>query len=109
MNHYFARLIVVSLTGTLVCACDRAPSDDSSALDETTASPPSTENVDAVAHLSPSELPEPQGAPLLAPALPTTRLGNYPVAEDLEEEAERTISPENLEAELDRLEAEIGS
>ncbi len=51
------------------------------------------------------KLPPP---PSLAPEQPTTELGTYPVPGDLEAEADRTIAIENLEAELDRLEAEIG-
>ena len=43
----------------------------------------------------------------LAPENPATELGDVPVFEDLEEEAERTVAIENLESELDRLEAEI--
>ncbi len=43
----------------------------------------------------------------LAPEQPQTKLTGVPLPEDLEEEAARTLSPDNLEAELDRLEAEI--
>lgn len=43
----------------------------------------------------------------LSPEVPLTRLGEIPTAEDLEEEAAKTVSVDNLEAELDRLEAEI--
>lgn len=43
----------------------------------------------------------------LAPSEPETKVAGTPVAEDYEEEAARTIRLENLEAELDRLEAEI--
>ncbi len=43
----------------------------------------------------------------LAPSQPETKVAGVPVAEDYEEEAARTIRLENLEAELDRLEAEI--
>lgn len=43
----------------------------------------------------------------LAPEEPQTKLSGVPLPEDLEEEAARTLSPDNLEAELDRLEAEI--
>lgn len=51
-------------------------------------------------------LPDPVPAEL-SPDEPSTELGDYPTALELEAEAERTVSPENLEAELDRLEAEI--
>jgi hypothetical protein len=43
----------------------------------------------------------------LSPDAPRTRLGEVPVAADLEMEADRSVAIENLEAELDRLEAEI--
>lgn len=43
----------------------------------------------------------------LSPAVPRTKLGEVPVSADLELEADRTVAIENLEAELDRLEAEI--
>lgn len=45
----------------------------------------------------------------LSPDIPRTRMGEIPVAADLEVEAERTVAIENLEAELDRLETEIVS
>lgn len=45
--------------------------------------------------------------PALAPDEPTTKLGAMPIAEDLEEEADRVIVQDNLEAELDRIEMEI--
>jgi hypothetical protein len=43
----------------------------------------------------------------LSPSTPRTKLGDVPAAADLELEADRTVAIENLEAELDRLEAEI--
>jgi hypothetical protein len=43
----------------------------------------------------------------LAPEEPKTVLSGVPTPEDLEEEAATSLSPDNLEAELDRLEAEI--
>lgn len=45
----------------------------------------------------------------LSPSTPRTKLGDIPSAADLEMEADRTVAIENLEAELDRLEAEITS
>lgn len=58
--------------------------------------------------VQPAEKPSAPVAELpLAPDVPTTKLGELPIAEDLEEEAARTIVVDNLEAELDRLEAEI--
>lgn len=43
----------------------------------------------------------------LSPDSPRTKMGEIPVAADLEVEAQRTVAVENLEAELDRLETEI--
>ncbi len=43
----------------------------------------------------------------LAPEQPTTTVEGVPTAEDFEEEAAKTLAPDNLEAELDRLESEI--
>lgn len=43
----------------------------------------------------------------LAPEEPSTVVSGIPTPEDYEEEAARTLSPDYLEAELDRLEAEI--
>jgi hypothetical protein len=54
---------------------------------------------------------EPKEKPIrvsaLAPDEPRTRVKELPTSADLEEEAGRTVAVENLEAELDRLEAEI--
>jgi hypothetical protein len=46
-------------------------------------------------------------AAALAPEEPRTRAKDIPTYEDYEDEASRTVAVENLEAELDRLEAEI--
>lgn len=43
----------------------------------------------------------------LSPDTPKTTLAGLPTPEDLEEEAANTLAADNLEAELDRLEAEI--
>jgi len=43
----------------------------------------------------------------LAPDTPRSRGDEIPTSEDFEEEASRTVALENLDAELDRLEAEI--
>lgn len=55
--------------------------------------------------------PEKKEAPIriasLSPDEPRTRIQGIPTVPDLEEEANRTVAVENLEAELDRLEAEI--
>jgi hypothetical protein len=47
--------------------------------------------------------------PELAPESPRTKVADVPVPEDFEEEAAKTVSVENLEVELDRLEAEISA
>lgn len=67
---------------------------------------PASGSVDAVDPVS--QDPPLQGRPL-APDLPHSSAGEIPVAEDFEEEASRSLALENLEAELDRLEAEIAS
>ena len=45
--------------------------------------------------------------PELSPEEPKTKLGELPVAEDLEDEAAKTVNIDNVDLELDRLEAEI--
>jgi hypothetical protein len=47
--------------------------------------------------------------PALSPDEPTTLVEGVPTPEDFAEEAEKTVSPDALDAELDRLEAEIGT
>ncbi len=49
------------------------------------------------------------GADALSPDEPTTVVDGVPTPEDFAEEAQRVVSADALEAELDRLEAEIGS
>jgi glucose/arabinose dehydrogenase len=60
--------------------------------------------------------PAPQAAPApkppepaapLAPSEPTTQVDGIPTEVDYEKEAAERITPDNLEAELDRLEQEI--
>lgn len=43
----------------------------------------------------------------LTPTVPTTPMSKTPVYEELEPEAAKSVGADNLEAELDRLEAEI--
>lgn len=52
---------------------------------------------------------ETQRLAALSPDFPRTRMGDIPTSAELEEEAGKSIALENLEAELDRLEAEIAS
>jgi hypothetical protein len=78
-----------------------------------------TPKEEAVVDQSKSEQAEPQvavdaataGEPLTLPELspeePKTKLGDLPVAEDLEDEAEKSVNLDNIDLELDRLEAEI--
>jgi hypothetical protein len=77
---------------------------------------PGCDKKDASADPAPSAVDELASAPAssqelrlaaLSPDVPDTKLSGLPTPEDLEEEAAKTLAPENLEAELDRLEAEI--
>ena len=45
----------------------------------------------------------------LSPDEPLTAVQGVPTPADFADEAEKTVTPDNLESELDRLEAEIGS
>jgi hypothetical protein len=57
---------------------------------------------------APKPAPEPEvHLPDMAPDEPSTKVEGPVTASDLEPEAEKTLHYENLEAELDRLEAEI--
>jgi|GEM_PF-6801799 len=78
-----------------------APTDDPNAGTTLT-----TEEVPAGETDEPVVVPDPEPA-ALSPDEPSTELSDYPTSLELEAEAEKTVSPENLEAELDRLEAEI--
>lgn len=59
----------------------------------------------------PAAVPEPTPAPAakVEQSEPKTVVDGVPTVEDFEEEAEDTITEDNLEAELDRLEKEIKS
>jgi hypothetical protein len=66
--------------------------------------PPPTPNVEA-----PTTQVPPPGSPVAAPTTSSTAAPvDVPTEEDFEEEAEREITADNLEAELDKLEREIG-
>ncbi|HSC87870.1 MAG TPA: hypothetical protein VLC09_11390 [Polyangiaceae bacterium] len=58
---------------------------------------------------APAPAPAVAEGPELAPEQPSLASNDLPTPEDFEEEAERTVKVDNLEAELDRLEAEITS
>ena len=81
------------------------------ACDQTTPKPepePSVESkADQPAPAETAATPNDEENPPLSPDFPKTKLGEIPTSEDLEREAENTVALQNLEAELDRLEAEI--
>ena len=76
--------------------------------------PPETKTTEEVQPAKPTPVPEaPKPAPAavdtgLSPDDATTTVQGVPTPEDFADEAEKTVSPDNLDAELDRLEAEIG-
>lgn len=84
----------------LTAACEKK--------DEPAPTPPATAEQ---THTAPARPAEEQKVSLgaLSPDLPTITIAGVPTPEDFEEEAARALSPEHLEAELDRLEAEIVS
>jgi hypothetical protein len=65
--------------------------------------PPPAASVEA-----PTTQVPPPGTPSAVPADTAATQVEIPTEEDFEEEAEREITAENLEAELDKLEREIG-
>jgi hypothetical protein len=56
----------------------------------------------------PAATPAPAPVPTPAPAQAAAPGSDIPTPEDFEQQAENEINPQNLEAELDRLEKEIG-
>lgn len=96
-SAYFALLSLVLI------ACDDSPSKQ-----EEAPAPAASGSESPAAAEAPTPTSETADAsPELAPESPTTELGDIPTFEDLELEASKTIVVQNLEAELDRLEAEI--
>lgn len=89
-------LVLVALTG---CDETKPPPLDQPPVSEAATSPSEPSET------APSA-PE-ESEPELSPEFPSTDLGEIPTFEDLELEASRTVAVQNLEAELDRLEAEI--
>jgi hypothetical protein len=65
--------------------------------------PPPAASVEA-----PTTQVPPPGTPSAVPADTAATQADVPTEEDFEEEAEREITADNLEAELDKLEREIG-
>jgi hypothetical protein len=88
-----SRLCTVAVTALLALGCDR----------KSDPPPPPTPTVEA-----PTTQIPPPGSPVTAPTAGPAAQVEVPTEEDFEEEAEREITAENLEAELDKLEREIG-
>ncbi len=94
------RLASWGIAMLLLTACDRTPPEPTPEPSaETKPEPPTSPKESAT--------PEADENPPLSPDFPKTKLGEIPTSEDLEREAENTVALQNLEAELDRLEAEI--
>lgn len=68
---------------------------------------PKTDEALAAPEAPAAEVADEREAAELAPEDPETQPEGVPVPEDFEEEAAQTLHFENLDAELDRLEAEI--
>ena len=84
----------------LLTACDRTPP-------QPDPEPSVQTKPDQPASAETAATPDEEENPPLSPDFPKTKLGEIPTSEDLEREAENTVALQNLEAELDRLEAEI--
>ncbi len=92
------QLVILALSvGSLALGCKSESTDP-------LAKPAPVKTVPALPGAVPSAA---QSGPELSPETPKTALGAVPTPEDLEEEAHKTVAVDNLEAELDRLEAEI--
>lgn len=94
--------------GMACVACDQTPPKDESESSQASAPPKPAVATAPPVGAAPTAAPA-QGevTPPLAPDFPQTKLGDIPTSEDLEDEADNTVAFQNLEAELDRLEAEI--
>ena len=90
----------VALAGLLACNQERA----------TENKPVKLEGATQASATRPAEAAAPPAIRMggeLAPDQPRTMLSQIPVAEELENEAADSIGVDNIEAELDRIEAEI--
>lgn len=98
MKAPFWKLVALSGVLTLV-ACKQEPAPET--------------KTEAVQPAKPA-IVEPPPAPVtvvetgLSPDEPATVVQGIPTPQDFADEAEKTVTADNLEAELDRLEAEIG-
>ena len=101
-SNLLAALLMISLPLT-ACSKDDEAKDDKA---EASAKPDKKDKADKKNKDKEGKSKEAKGKSL-APDTPSTKLGELPVASDLEEEAHKTVALENMEAELDRLEAEI--
>jgi hypothetical protein len=90
-------VLITAAFATFGCAQDNKPAEEKPAP----AAPEAKVDVDAAKTAESLTLPE------LSPEEPKTKLGELPVAEDLEEEAEKSVNLDNIDLELDRLQAEI--
>ena len=93
MNRFYTITLISAVCGlSLACSKKEEPKTETAPVSQ------------------PAEVPAPAPEielPDMSPDEPQTTASEIPVAEDYEEEAERTVHADNLEAELDRLEAEI--
>lgn len=106
MTGRFVVRSALLLYGMLGFACDEAQLGLPGSTDPGPGSSPLPPSSKAAAPSAEAKLP---GARPLAPDFPRSPVKELPVAEDFEEEASESLALENLEAELDRLEAEIAS
>ena len=99
MKKLIISTLLLTSAALAVVACNQA---DTSKSEDTKANAPAAKVVVESATAAESlTLPE------LSPEEPKTKLGELPVAEDLEEEAEKSVNLDNIDLELDRLQAEI--
>jgi hypothetical protein len=93
MTSHRRSVVLAALMGLVALGCDR----------KSDAPPPPTPTVEP-----PTTQVPPVGSPVAAPTNSAAAQVDIPTEEDFEEEAEREITADNLEAELDKLEREIG-
>lgn len=91
-----------SLTLFTIMACNQQSANESKPIQIDTPAGEAAPKLEAEAPPAPIKM----GGPL-SPEQPKTELSQIPVAEELENEAANSIGVDNIEAELDRIEAEI--